>query len=127
MSLRSVYIEAPGFQNDRLHLTGDEHHHLLVARTEPGELMEIFDGKGTVWTATIESIGKRETVARITGSRTVPPPPIELMLGMALIRIAAFEFALEKVVEVGVTRIIPFTAVRSNAAEGNRHDRWKRI
>jgi len=34
---------------------------------------------------------------------------------------------LEKAVEVGVTRIVPFTAIRSNAAPGNRHERWLRI
>ena len=99
MSLRSVYLDTPSFQDNRLHLTGDEHHHLVVARTELGEVIEIFDGKGNVWTASIESVAKREMVARITGSRTVPPPSIELILGMALVRIAAFEFALEKAVE----------------------------
>jgi 16S rRNA (uracil1498-N3)-methyltransferase len=127
MSLKSVYLQAPSVQNDRLKLTGDEHHHLAVARAEPEELIDVFDGRGNVWTAAIESVTKRETIARITASRTVPPPAIELILGMALVRTGAFEFALEKAVELGVTRIIPFTATRSNAAEGNRHDRWMRI
>ena len=127
MSLRSVYVEAPSFQNERLHLSGDEHRHLTVARAQPGEVIEVFDGRGNVWTAAIESVNKRETIARITTSRTVKPPSIELILGMALIRIAAFELALEKAVEVGVTRIVPFNAARSNVAEGNRHDRWMRI
>jgi 16S rRNA (uracil1498-N3)-methyltransferase len=127
MSLRSVYVEAPSFQNERLHLSGDEHRHLAVARAQRGEIIEVFDGRGNVWTAAIESVNKRETIALITTSRTVPPPSVELILGMALIRNAAFEFALEKAVEVGVTRIVPFTAARSNAAEGNRHDRWMRI
>src|SRR5205823_17170 len=27
MSLRSVYWPAPSFQNDRIHITGDEHRH----------------------------------------------------------------------------------------------------
>jgi 16S rRNA (uracil1498-N3)-methyltransferase len=52
---------------------------------------------------------------------------VELILAPALIRIASFELALEKVVEVGVTRIVPFTADRSNAAPRARHERWMRI
>src|SRR5262249_17910783 len=47
--------------------------------------------------------------------------------GLAVIRMAAFELALEKVVEVGVSRIVPFIAERSNVAAGNRHSRWQRI
>jgi 16S rRNA (uracil1498-N3)-methyltransferase len=127
MSLRSIYVAAPFFESDRLHLTGDEHRHLTVARAEAHEIIEVFDGKGHVWTTVIESIGKRETIGRLTGSRTVPRPSVELILGMAMIRIAAFELALEKAVEVGVTRIVPFTAARSNVTPGNRHDRWIRI
>src|SRR5579884_3407299 len=127
MSLRSVYLESPSFENDRIRLTGDEHRHLVVARAEPDELIEVFDGKGNVWTAAIESVGKRESIARLTGSRTVPRPNVELVLAMAMIRIAAFELALEKAVEVGVTRIVPFSAARSNVTAGNRHDRWLRI
>jgi 16S rRNA (uracil1498-N3)-methyltransferase len=127
MSVRSVYVEAPSFLNERLHITGEEHRHLTVARAQPDESIEIFDGRGNVWTAAIESVNRRETIARITASRTVPPPFVELTLGMALIRTAAFELALEKAVEVGVTRIVPFTAARSNVAEGNRHVRWIRI
>jgi len=75
----------------------------------------------------VESIGKHETIARITESRKAEADPVELILGLALIRIGAFELALEKAVEVGVTRIVPFTASRSNPAPGNRHDRWVRI
>jgi 16S rRNA (uracil1498-N3)-methyltransferase len=127
MSVRSVYLVSPSFENDRLRLTGQEHRHLTVARAEPDELIEVFDGKGHVWTATIESVGKRETIACVTASRTAPPPSVDLILGMAIIRIAAFEDALEKAVEVGVTRIVPFTAVRSNVTPGNRQDRWMRI
>jgi 16S rRNA (uracil1498-N3)-methyltransferase len=127
MSLRSVYLASPSFENNRLRLTGDEHRHLTVARAKPDELIEVFDGKGHVWTTAIQSVGKRETIARVTATRTAAPPSIDLILGMAIIRTAAFEYALEKAVEVGVTRIVPFTAGRSNATPGNRHDRWTRI
>ncbi len=127
MSLKSVYLPAPVIENDRIHISGDEHRHLAVARAVRDEMIEIFDGNGHVWTAAVESVAKRETIARVTASRDVPPPFVELILGMAVIRIAAFEMALEKAVEVGVTRIVPFMAARSNVVPGNRHDRWTRI
>jgi 16S rRNA (uracil1498-N3)-methyltransferase len=127
MSLKSVYLLTPSFEENRIRITGEEHHHLVVGRAETGELIEVFDGKGNVWTVAVESVSKRETVAVLRESRAVPHPSVELILGIALIRTAALELALEKTVEIGVTRVVPFTAARSNAVAGNRHDRWSRI
>jgi 16S rRNA (uracil1498-N3)-methyltransferase len=127
MSLRSVYLPEPAFENDRLSITGEEHRHLAVARAETNELLEVFDGKGNVWKVSVESVGKRETVVRLKESRKTPRGSIELILALAMIRTAAFELALEKAVEIGVTRIVPFTASRSNPGPGRRHDRWLRI
>jgi 16S rRNA (uracil1498-N3)-methyltransferase len=127
MSLKSVYIPAVSFHDNRIRISGEEHHHLVVGRAETGELIEVFDGKGNVWTTSVESVSKRETVAVLKESRRVPPPSAELVLGIALIRTAALELALEKAVEIGVTRVAPFAAARSNAVAGNRHDRWSRI
>ena len=127
MSLKSVYLPRPSFQENRIRIADEEHRHLVVGRAETGELVEIFDGKGNVWTIAVESVSKRETVGVVRESRTVPPPSVELILGIALIRTAALELALEKAVEIGVTRIVAFAAARSNAVAGNRHDRWSRI
>jgi 16S rRNA (uracil1498-N3)-methyltransferase len=127
MAVRSVYLPEPLIEHDQIRIKGDEHHHLIVARVEPNEVIEIFDGKGSVWTATVDSVGKRETVVRVNQYRKIQPDPVELIVAAALIRIASFELALEKVVEVGVTRIVPFTADRSNAAPAVRHERWMRI
>src|SRR5262245_36439426 len=120
MAVKSVYLPDPSIQNYRIHITGDEHRHLIVARAQPNELVEVFDGKGGVWTAAIETTGKRETVAHVVESRQIRRDPLELVLALALIRTTAFELALEKVAEVGITRIAPFMAARSNIAAGNR-------
>jgi 16S rRNA (uracil1498-N3)-methyltransferase len=127
MSLRSVYLPRPLIENNRINIGGEEHRHLAVARAQRDEVIEIFDGDGSVWTAAVESVGKRETVAVVKESRKAARDPVELILGLAMIRIAAFELAIEKAVEVGVARIVPFTAARSNLAPANRHDRWLRI
>jgi 16S rRNA (uracil1498-N3)-methyltransferase len=105
MSLKSVYLPAVSFHDNRIRISDEEHHHLVVGRAEPGELIEVFDGKGNVWTVAVETVSKRETVGVLKESRTIPQPSVVLILGIAVIRTAAFELALEKAVEIGVTRV----------------------
>jgi 16S rRNA (uracil1498-N3)-methyltransferase len=127
MAVRSVYLPDVSVTDNRIRIGGEAHRHLAVTRIEPGETVEVFDGRGGIWVAVAESAGKRETIVKVTDSRKVERDPVEIVLGLAMIKIPSFELALEKAVEVGVTRVIPFTANRSNAAPGNRHDRWHRI
>jgi 16S rRNA (uracil1498-N3)-methyltransferase len=127
MAAKSVYIPEPIIENNQIRIEGDEHHHLTVGRAEEGETIEVFDGKGGLWITEIVSANRRESVVRIVESRRVEQHGQELILGLALVKPAAFELALEKAVEVGVTRVIPILASRSNAGPGRRSDRWKRI
>lgn len=127
MSTRSVYVPDPRIESGRIQIAGDEHRHLAVARAREGEALEIVDGKGSVWSAVIRTAGRRETVAEITGTRQAAPDSCQLVLGLALVRSSAFELAIEKSVEAGVHRIVPFAASRSNTALPAVPDRWKRI
>jgi 16S rRNA (uracil1498-N3)-methyltransferase len=127
MAVRSVYVPGPRIQDGLLRIQGDEHNHLAVARVQPGEAIEAFDGNGAVWRTEAVAISKRETTLRVLETRTIPRDRMELIAGLALIRPAAFELALEKVVEIGVARIAPFAANRSNTSAGNRQGRWTRI
>ena len=127
MPFRSVYQPTPTIANNRIHIQDEEHRHLTVARVEKDERLEVFDGKGNVWTVRVDAVEKRETVAIVEETRYAPPDSIDLILAQAMIRTAAFELSLEKAVEVGVTRIVPFNAKRSNLAPGGRQDRWLRI
>jgi len=127
MATKSVYIPAPDLKDGLIRIRDDEHRHLSVARAGIGEEVEIFDGQGNVWLAKISALERRETHARVTGSRQVEPDAHQLILGQSLIRHAAFEYALEKAVETGVTRIIPVMASRSNAKDVGRRERWLRI
>lgn len=127
MAIKSVYIADLVVKDNVISIRDEEHRHLSVARAAVGEEIEIFDGRGEVLTAKISVTERRETQARVTGNRHVAPDAHELILGQSLIRHAAFEFALEKAVEAGVTRIIPFIAGRSNAKDAGRRERWQRI
>ena len=127
MAIKSVYIPEPDIRDAILHIRDEEHRHLSVARAATGESIEIFDGLGAVWQATVSAVERRETLARVDGKRRVEPDAHQLILGLALIRQTAFEFALEKAVETGVSRIIPVMASRSNVKDAARRDRLHRI
>jgi 16S rRNA (uracil1498-N3)-methyltransferase len=127
MAIKSVYLAELVVKDDLVSIRDEEHRHLSVGRAAVGEEIEIFDGHGNVLAAKISALERRETHARVTSHRHAAPEPHELILGQSLIRHAAFEFALEKAVETGVTRIIPVIAARSNAKDAGRRERWHRI
>lgn len=124
---RGVYWPVPDFVGDRARVQGDEYRHLIVTRIREGEELELFDGRGTVWTVDVETVSKKDVLCAVRNQRCEPKPVQELWLAQALIRIPAFEEIIEKAVELGVTRIIPFTATRSNVHLKDRLDRWHRI
>jgi len=131
MAIRSVFVSEPQIDGGLIRIRDEEHRHLSVARLRVEEPLEIFDGKGNVWDAVTTSIEKRQTVVHVQSSRHVAPDSYELILGQSLIRSTAFEYALEKAVETGVTRIIPIAAARSNVKDSGRGihlmERWRRI
>ena len=127
MAVKSVYISEPHIEGAIVRIRDDEHRHLSVARASVDEKIEIFDGHGHIWDAAIRAVERRETLASVTGSREAEPDRHQLILGLSLIRSSAYEFALEKAVETGVTRIVPFTAARSNVKNAGRRERWHKI
>ena len=76
----------PPFRTERIAVTDEEHRHLVVARAESGEHMEVFDGKGHVWNCVVTHVAKRQTSLRVQDERTFPAPKVDLILGQALIR-----------------------------------------
>ena len=127
MPVKSVYLPNPVIESDLILVQDEEHRHLSVARVQPGERLEVFDGMGTVWdTVTVRS-DRHETVVRVESRRLIERDPCELILGLSLIQASAFELAIEKAVETGVHRIIPILASRSNVRDARRKDRWQRI
>ena len=127
MAIKSVYWPDPRIKDDLISVSGEEHKHLRVSRAEVGESVEVFDGEGRVWDGRFEELNRNSTAIRIHDQRTVPPPEVEIILAQALIKNTAFEWVLEKAAEIGVTRIIPFRAKRSNASGTGREQRWRRI
>jgi 16S rRNA (uracil1498-N3)-methyltransferase len=112
-------------------LRGDDARHLTrVLRVEPGQQFEISDNQ-QAWLAEItEAKGERVLFHTVEPIPYVPPPA-RITLCAALIKFDHFEWMIEKATELGVERILPFEATRSDKglfdASRKRSQRWERI
>ncbi len=95
-----------------LPLTGNELHHLRVLRATPGDTFELIDGRGTLSSARLTALSKKEAHFEITSTTTAPEPP-PLTLIQALPRPERLSTILEKGTELGVTTFLLFPGERS--------------
>jgi 16S rRNA (uracil1498-N3)-methyltransferase len=85
-----------------------------VLRLGAGSRVALFDGSGVEAIARILvplQAGATWEVESVT--RPLREPPLRLTVGLALLRGERFEVALQKLTELGVTRICPLSAERS--------------
>lgn len=97
-----------------------------VLRLKPGDPLEVFDGNGRVARGEAperppSGVLRREGVEIAVGETVFrAPPTTRLVLVQALAKARAMEMILEKAVELGVSRIVPFEAARSVPRAGGR-------
>lgn len=129
MARRRFFVEA--IVNGKAEITGERAWHLSrVLRAQPGQRYEIFDNR-RVYLAEIRLATKDRVVLSILEELAPTVAPLELTLMVSLIKFDHFEWALEKATELGVARLVPVVAERSEkglekAAE-KRYARWQRI
>jgi 16S rRNA (uracil1498-N3)-methyltransferase len=112
-------------------LRGDEARHLTrVLRVEAGQHFEISDNTSVYLAEVMEARGER-VVFRVESPVESTPPPLGITLCAALIKFDKFEWIVEKATELGVERILPFEAARTEKglfdASRKRSERWERI
>jgi 16S rRNA (uracil1498-N3)-methyltransferase len=112
-------------------MEGDAAHHLgRVLRAQTGQLYELSDGE-KVWLGRIESIMRDRVQFTLLEELPAVHPTVDITLLLAVVKFDAFEWALEKATELGVTAIVPLAAERSEkallAAAAKRSERWKKI
>jgi 16S rRNA (uracil1498-N3)-methyltransferase len=110
---------------------GDVAHHLgRVLRAQPGQLYELSDGIA-VWLGRIETVARDRVDFSLLEEIPTEQPSVDLMLLLSIVKFDAFEWAIEKATELGVTMIVPVAAARSEkallAAAEKRSDRWRKI
>jgi 16S rRNA (uracil1498-N3)-methyltransferase len=129
MARRRFFVDR--VRNGHAEITGENAHHLTrVLRVEAGQKFEITDNE-RAWLASVETARKDLVRFAVIEEIAAAPELPSVTLYVALIKFERFEWAVEKATELGVTRIVPVEANRSEhglfAGAQKRVERWKRI
>lgn len=124
------------FEAESATLRDEPAEHLgRVLRAEPGQLYELSDGQ-RVWLARVERVAiSKRGPSRIDFALVEPieasESPLRIELLVSIVKFDRFEWCLEKTTELGVDKIVPLAAARTDkaliAAAAKRHERWNRI
>lgn len=130
MSRRRFFVDE--VRNGQASISGEDAKHLTrVLRVERGEMYEISDGSGKIYLAEITLAHKGEVVFDVKEAIDPKPVLVRITLLPALFKFDHFEWMLEKATELGVERVTPVIATRSERgleqAAGKRIERWRRI
>ncbi len=111
-------------------LTGDHAAHLArVLRAEIGQKFDIATGDA-VRRGTITSVSDTRVEFALGEEHAIKPVP-QITLVLAIFKFDRMEWAIESCTEIGVARIVPVIARRTEAhlakAAVKRHERWQRI
>jgi 16S rRNA (uracil1498-N3)-methyltransferase len=117
-------------------LVGEHAAHLArVLRAEVGQEFDIATGeevrRGTITTISYDRVEFALGTKQHRRPRSKPFDAPKITLVLAIFKFDRMEWAIEKCTEIGVTRIIPVIARRTDAhlatAAVKRHERWQRI
>jgi 16S rRNA (uracil1498-N3)-methyltransferase len=129
MARRRFFVEQ--VRGGLAELRGEEARHLTrVLRVEAGRQFEISDNSAA-WLAEVAEASGERVVFRTLSPLADPAPPVRVTLVAALFKFDRFEWMVEKATELGVERIRPVEAARSDKglfeASAKRAERWRRI
>ncbi|MDA1312379.1 MAG: RsmE family RNA methyltransferase [Acidobacteria bacterium] len=130
MALRRVFVD--DVRDGETEVEGAEAHHLArVVRLKTGEEVELSDGCRLFRARVTDAAQRRVRFVVEEELPALDDPTPQVVLQIALFQFPRFEWALEKATELGVGRVIPVIAERSEnhlvKAAPKRLERWRRI
>jgi len=134
MRISRLYLSQALEEGAVLRLDEETAHYLrTVLRLKKGADLTVFNGDGREYSARITNVGRDEVHVEIGDGRSREvESPLTTQLGLGISRGERMDLAIQKAVELGVTRITPlFTehcVVRlDEARRGNRRQHWQRV
>ncbi len=124
-------LHFPNAAAGALRLEGPRFHHLIrVLRVRSGEALEVFDGRGTVFTAQVGDVGA-EAATLTLGPGAPQPAPRAITIVQGLPKAEKLEWVLQKSTELGAAAFMPVfserTVIKPSGREDTKVQRWQRI
>ncbi|MBI3882744.1 MAG: 16S rRNA (uracil(1498)-N(3))-methyltransferase [Sphingobacteriales bacterium] len=102
-------------------------HVVQVLRMKLNEELQLTDGKGNLFIATIIDDNRKRCLVKIVQTTFTPQPEKKITIAISLVKNnARFEWFLEKATEIGIQEIIPLVCSRTEK-QHFRHDRMNGI
>ena len=127
-------ISEPIHHGEPIVLAAERAHYLTrVMRHKAGDVIECFDGHGTVFDAQLTEVGQKRCTLLVTHEKSAAQrPATALHLGISLLKGQAMDRAIQQATELGVSSICLLDAHRSNvqlAADrlDNKMSHWQKI
>lgn len=131
--MRRFFISATQIHDSSALISGDEFHHLRhVLRLQVGDSVTLRDDHGKEHCGTIIALTSSTAEVTISHREQVSTSRLHLTLALGLLKGQKLDLVVEKVTELGVDRIIPFTSAFTvsqlpTERQSNRLTRWQRI
>ena len=129
--MHRLLVDAVTLADDFPVLAPEQARHLKVLRPEDGERIELFDGQGRSRVYAFDA-SVRRLVAPAGSVAAEVPRPAPLTLFACVTKGSRWDWTVEKVTELGVTRIVPVISARTivrlpMAERAAKRERWQRI
>ncbi|MFM8379686.1 MAG: RsmE family RNA methyltransferase [Planctomycetia bacterium] len=109
------FLDTPP-RDGRAELSGDEARHLArVLRAKVGDTVSVFDGRGRAWPARVATLGRDRVGLDLGPVVEVAPPARPLTIAVALPKGDRQKWMVEKLTELGCTRLVPLVTTRGVA------------
>lgn len=133
MEIRRVFIDKLKMKNGMVLLAGPMHKYIVgVLRKQPGDRIDVIDGKGYLYRSTIQSIKNKELYLQVLDVVHKPQEMrSKVILCVSPIKGPRMDWLVEKATELGAEKIIPTvfkrTLIKLDDHGGEKIERWRRI
>lgn len=109
-----LFVPLPLQAGSELSLPPGPARHAQVRRVQPGDVLQLFDGSGSDWPATVLAVGRSEVRVRVGQPLPVQRElPRAVSLALAMPANERMDALVEKATELGVTGVQPLMSQRS--------------